>query len=233
MPETGFSPVSAFQGVARTCFCRLRREELNSFGLSHLGVALGLTWLAGIGRYWDSPRASGLQQLGLGSVAYLLLMSGMIWLLSLPLQLRGWRYARIATYLGFTAPLAFLYAIPVERWMSVEDAMSANAAFLGVVAAWRLVLLFRLFRLTGELSAVASAVLTLLPVAFIVTALSALNLEQATFQFMGGLREPPTSADASYRIVVALSLAALLAVVPLLIAYVAVVVRRRPRAARG
>jgi hypothetical protein len=43
-----------------------------------------------------------------------------------------------------TAPLAWLYAIPVERFMDALGATKANAAFLGIVALWRVVLMARI-----------------------------------------------------------------------------------------
>ncbi len=42
-----------------------------------------------------------------------------------------------------TAPIAWLYAIPVERFLEPEGAARANIALLSVVAAWRVVLLGR------------------------------------------------------------------------------------------
>lgn len=36
----------------------------------YLGPALFVTWLAGMGGYWDHPPASGLQMLGIGSIVY-------------------------------------------------------------------------------------------------------------------------------------------------------------------
>lgn len=42
-----------------------------------------------------------------------------------------------------TAPLAWLYAIPFERWMSPGDAMFWNLRLLGIVSVWRVVLMIR------------------------------------------------------------------------------------------
>ena len=35
------------------------------------------------------------------------------------------------------SPLAWLYALPVERWLELGAALSLNRWFLAVVAAWR------------------------------------------------------------------------------------------------
>ncbi len=51
-----------------------------------------------------------------------------------------------ASFLGLfwlTAPLAWLYAVPYERFLSPLDAAKANLATLGVVAVWRVFLMVR------------------------------------------------------------------------------------------
>src|SRR5690606_4800123 len=42
-----------------------------------------------------------------------------------------------------TAPLAWLYAIPYERWLSPVDAVSANLWTLAAVSVWRVLLMTR------------------------------------------------------------------------------------------
>ena len=42
-----------------------------------------------------------------------------------------------------TAPLAWLYAIPFERWMSPGDATLWNLRLLGIVSVWRVVVMIR------------------------------------------------------------------------------------------
>jgi hypothetical protein len=56
---------------------------------------------------------------------------------------------RLGAYFSFlglfwmTAPLAWLYAIPYERFLTPLDAVNANLHTLGVVAAWRVALMVR------------------------------------------------------------------------------------------
>lgn len=51
----------------RYLFLRLSAEELRAVHWRvHLGPALVVTWLAGMGRYWDHPSASCLQMFGIG-----------------------------------------------------------------------------------------------------------------------------------------------------------------------
>lgn len=65
--------------------------------------------------------------------------------------LHGWRtlpnewrtFQTFVTLYWMTAPLAWLYAIPVERMFSPLGATQANFWFLGIVAAWRVVLMIR------------------------------------------------------------------------------------------
>lgn len=55
-------------------------------------------------------------------------------------------FATYRMFLGLywmTAPLAWVYAAPVERFLSAADATRANLGLLGIVAAWRVVLMVR------------------------------------------------------------------------------------------
>jgi hypothetical protein len=67
------------------------------------------------------------------------------------LALHGWRtlpnewrtYQSFVTLYWMTAPLAWIYAIPVERMFPAAESTQANLWFLGIVAAWRVVLMIR------------------------------------------------------------------------------------------
>ena len=52
-------------------------------------------------------------------------------------------YRVLLTFYWMTAPLAWLYAIPVERFMSPGDATAANLWFLAAVSVWRVLLITR------------------------------------------------------------------------------------------
>ena len=118
------------------------------FELKQAFLVFGIvsTLVAGFGRYWDNPRAELWQLLGLGSLAYIFILAAILWLLLLPLNPNNWRYLNILTFLGMTSPLAFLYAIPVERFMSLSNAQLANVWFLAIVAVWRVSLLFKFLK---------------------------------------------------------------------------------------
>ena len=205
---------------------RVTRDELLSLDRRHLIFGLVSTWLVGMGRYWDNPRANLLQHLGVGSVVYVFVLSAILWLTMWPLRPEDWSYRRVLGFVCLTSPPAALYAIPVERWMSLEAARSTNAWFLAAVAAWRLALLFFFLSRLGRLGWFATLVGALLPVTGIVVALTALNLEHVVFQIMGGL-DQTSPHSTSYGVLVMLTILSVYAALPLLVAYLSIAVARR------
>lgn len=96
-------------------------------------------------------------------------------------------YRTLLTYYWLTAPLAWIYAIPVERLMPPGDAMAANFWFLGLVSLWRVLLITR--ALSVWLSANFFAMFFL--VAFFadtVAILLAVVSPMPIFNVMGGIR---------------------------------------------
>jgi hypothetical protein len=226
---------AALRFIGRVLTGRFTAADIASTGRTHLAVGLAFTWLAGIGRYWDSPRASLLQHLGLGSVAYVLVLSAFLWLLLMPLRPARWRYVEILTFVCAVSPPALLYAIPVERFMSLESARAANVWFLAVVAAWRVALyVVFLVRYAGfRWLPLTAAALT--PLVVIVFGLTALNLERAVFDLMAGLDpKAGTSADAAYAVLFLLSYLSFLGAPIVLVLYSAAIslAWRKPRTER-
>ena len=199
---------------------RESRINLSRHRVSFLTFALIATWLAGVGRYWDHPNAYWWQYAGLGSIAYIGILSLLLWLLARPLRPKRWSYLTVLIFVGLTAPPAWLYAIPVERFMSLEIATTVNMLFLGVVAIWRVALYGVFLRRVADLSGLAWVSALFLPLALIVTVLAMLNLEQAVFEIMGGLDVEPTSSDMAYSVVVFLSVVSFLAAPVLIIFYI-------------
>lgn len=196
----------------------------------YLAFGLAATWLAGIGRYWDNPRADAWQHAGLGSLAYVLVLAALLWLLCLPLRPRNWRYRNVLLFVTLTSPLAWLYAIPVERFLTMDAAQDANVAFLAVVATWRVALLAWFLARVSDLRPLAALVATLLPLTLIVVTLTALNLEHVVFNLMGGLtpgQESPN--DAAYGVVMGLAVFSVLASPVLLVLYGGLCWRARSR----
>jgi len=160
-------------------------------------MAFGIlfTWLCGIGRYWDNPRADLWQYLGLGSIAYIFVLALIIWLLLLPLKPNNWSYKNVLLFISLTSPPAILYAIPVEKYMSLAAAQVANVWFLAIVAIWRVLLLLKYLSKTAKLKGLTVLVATLLPLTLIVVLLTVLNLEHVVFKVMAGLEEHEKSAN--------------------------------------
>ena len=115
-----------FANLGRVLTGKLRTAQEHPFSRRDLWLGMICAWLAGIGRYWDHPFATLPQKMGLGSVVYVFALSLLIWLLGLPLRIKQWRYLDLLTYISLTSPLAFLYALPVERWVEMEKARTIN-----------------------------------------------------------------------------------------------------------
>lgn len=200
---------------------------MESFDRGHLLFGLVFTWLAGMGRYWDNPRAGWLQHLGVGSLVYVLVLSALLWLILRPVVGRQLSYAKLLTFVSLTSPPAILYAIPVERFTDLPTAQGLNIGFLAVVATWRVALLLFYVIRGLQLRIGEAVVVTLLPLTLIVSALTALNLQHVVFRIMGGLAEEERTAhDGAYATVVMLTILSVYAFVPLLFCYGFVVLRR-------
>jgi len=203
---------------------RLSRQNFLDLGRRHFFFGLASTWIVGMGRYWDDPRAKLLQHLGLGSVIYIFVLSLIVWLVIWPLRPKEWSYKKVLIFVSLTAPPAILYAIPVERYFSLETARSVNAWFLAIVAAWRVAMLIFFLKRYAQLGVFQIVVAACLPLTLIVTTLSALNLERAVFDLMGGIREGAgTANDTAYAVLFALTYFSVILFVPLLLCYVAIV----------
>lgn len=213
---------------ARLLTFRFFRFDVSLFNW-YLGFGLAATWLCGIGRYWDNPRAELWQYLGLGSVAYIFVLAFIIWLIALPLKPSNWSYKNVLLFISLTAPPAILYAIPVERFMSLESAQRTNVWFLAVVALWRVALLFKYLANSAKLSKLAILVAALLPLTLIVTILSILNLEHVVFKIMAGLEEHERSQnDGAYIVLLIITYFSIMAS-PILLAIYGWLIYKRQR----
>jgi len=186
----------------------------------YITYALLTTWICGIGRYWDNPRADLWQYVGLGSVAYVFSLAFIIWLIALPLKPTRWSYKYVLLFVCMTSLPALLYAIPVERFTSFDIAARLNVAFLAVVATWRVALLFKFLYRAAGLSIARVIVAALLPLTLIVVSLSALNLEHVVFRIMAGIAEDEKSVnDLAYFILLLITWASTMLFPVVLITY--------------
>ena len=187
-----------------------------------------VTWLAGVGRYWDHPSAELWQYLGAGSVVYIFCLSTLLYLIVWPLRPSNWTLRGVLIFVGLTSLPALLYAIPVERVVELQAAQSINAWFLGIVAVWRVTLLFRYLIKSARLHWFIVAIVAVLLLSGIVIVLTLLNLEHVVFDLMAGIREEDASPnDAAYLVVLGLAFVSLWAFPIALVLYFGAVVHRR------
>jgi hypothetical protein len=173
--------------------------DIEASGNYYFFFGLVMTCLAGMGRHWDNPRAEVWQYFGLGSVMYVFVLAFVIWIIIKPLKPQNWSYKGVLIFVMLTSPTGFFYAIPVERYFSMDTAQTMNVWFLALVALWRVILFFLYLKRVAKLKSIVIVTAMLLPLVLIVASLTALNLEHVVFRIMAGLTEDERSAnDASY-----------------------------------
>ena len=159
---------------------------------SALWIGLLLVLIAGLAREYDA-------EFLVAEPWHLLLAPAVSFTLSLllyvPLRLRAdsaeaslcGGYRPFLSLFWMTAPLAWLYAIPYERFLSPGGAMSANLWTLAVVSLWRVLLCSRFVSvLTGR--SFAASVVIVLTVANLVAQVALFFVPVPVIQFMGGVR---------------------------------------------
>ena len=151
------------------------RDQMLQFKRSHLITGIVGTWIVGMGRYWDDSGASILQHLGLGSVMYIFLLAAFIWIILLPFKIDKWSYFNVLTFISLTSFPAIFYAIPVERFFDVQTANLMNVWFLGIVALWRLGLLYYFLKVVTRLPTWNILVVTFMPICLIISSLTFLT----------------------------------------------------------
>lgn len=191
--------------IARTLTLRQSYEDVMSFSRKTLLYGILGTWIAGMGRYWDNPKAELLQKLGLGSVIYIFVMAALLWLAILPFRAKDWSYIKVLTFVSLTSFPAIIYAIPVEKFVSMALATKLNSYFLLIVATWRVLMLFKFFKVFAKQSIIETIVAMLLPICGIIVMLTLLNLEKVVFDIMAGFIQP-SSNDGAYSILIGLSI---------------------------
>lgn len=144
----------------------------------------------------------------------------------MPYQLKQWSYVKVLTFISLTSFPAILYAIPVEKFLTLSLAASVNAWFLGVVACWRLALLFRFLKVYDRLKWWNVFFIALFPMCVLIVTLTLLNLEKAVFDLMAGLRNT-TGREKAYGVLLLLSYYSVVLFLPLLAGYIAGVFTNR------
>ena len=92
-----------------------------------------------------------------------------------------------------TAPVAWIYALPAERFFDSVTAARCNVGLLLVVSAWRVALMTRVFQVLGSVAWYRALPWVLVPAAgeVLVVALSGDSFARAIMAGMGGLRNSP------------------------------------------
>lgn len=88
-----------------------------------------------------------------------------------------------------TAPLAWLYAIPVERFLPILSAIKANYAMLLVVSIWRVVLITRAIAVVNSCRSIFVLPIVTL-ISSIVAVIAASTVPVPMLALMGGIRPP-------------------------------------------
>jgi len=198
---------------------RANSEEVRTLNFRHFALGLVFTWLVGIGRWWEDPKANFLQHLGVGSVIYVFLLSFFLWLILWPLAPRHWSLTNVLAFVSLTSPPAILYAIPVRHGLELHAAQTVRLWMLAIVAGWRVALLVFYLQRIG-FSGFRIVVSALFPLTLIVFTLTALNLEKVVFDFMGGIRKGDgTVNDAAYGVLMLITMFSMLLFLPLLVFY--------------
>lgn len=96
-------------------------------------------------------------------------------------------YGAFLALFWMTAPLAWFYAIPYERFLSAGDATRANLITLGAVSLWRVLLMSRVISvITGR--GIGAALFVVMAVADPVAMAALFVLPVPIIQIMGGVR---------------------------------------------
>ncbi|WP_046021739.1 hypothetical protein [Magnetospira sp. QH-2] len=177
-----------FEAQLRILSLRQSIDTLPEDWKRYFGYVLIVTWVVGMGRYWDSPDARLLQYLGLGSVIYLFAMSTLLWMVLFPIARRPISYVQVIIFVGMTALPALLYAIPVESFLPMDIAAKTNVIFLAIVAIWRVILLSNFASKAAGLRFWGVLTVTMLPLSGIMIILAMFSLEHVTFDVMSGIR---------------------------------------------
>ena len=210
--------------AARTAFRILTfqasTEELRGLNSAHLVLGLICSWIVGMGRWWEDPRANLWQHLGVGSLAYVFVLAAFLWLLLWPLRPAFWSYRNLLTFIALTSIPGILYAIPVRHGLGLEPGQMVRLWLLAIVSGWRVALLvFYLGRAAG-FRGFRRFLASFFPLMLIVVALTMLNLERVVFNIMGGIAPDDRSVnDVAYEVLMTITLLSFYVFVPFAVIY--------------
>ena len=157
-------------------------------------ILWGVFWvgLASVARHYEQESISDFPLLFIFGLLAPLLTFTLFYLLGLPKKVRKSvsEPQVLAVYL-FTAPIALLYALPVERFLDPLRAAYANAILLGIVSLWRSTILVQTYRTLCGLPTLLALVRFLMVGSLIFTIVGFFqNFNLAMVSGMGGLTGP-------------------------------------------
>lgn len=97
-------------------------------------------------------------------------------------------YPRFLALFWLTAPIAWLYAIPFERWLDAGVATRVNLSLLGIVSVWRVVLIIRSAVVVYKPTKSTPVSITVLLFGDAVMLAAVRLVPVPIFQLMGGVR---------------------------------------------
>lgn len=171
-----------------------RRSGIEEIARCPAAVWLGFAFvlLAGVARDYDGEdlvaRPYWLIVPFVASSATSLLLYGLAVVVARPKPpLKRVSYRAILSLYWLTAPMAWIYAIPVERWLGAGAAMSANLWLLKIVATWRVVLMVRVISVLFQVTHFFAAVVVLFFADSVVVVVSHMT-PMPIWDIMGGVR---------------------------------------------
>lgn len=201
--QASLNVLDALKTIWRVLTFRATYEELTRNAIMMCIIGMGITIAVGIGRYYDDPRPLDIGKvMGLGSLAYAIVFAFTVFILLLPFG-KKIRYIDSLAFLTATAAPGFVYALPIELMVSDALAYQYNLVALLFVSAYRVSLFIWFLKKVCDLSALQTAVVTLLPLSTIVAALMLSNRMVLILDAMGGFRgaTEPTRIEETLRVI--------------------------------
>ncbi|MEZ6235373.1 MAG: hypothetical protein R3B68_14395 [Phycisphaerales bacterium] len=163
------STVGRFRAVDLLGVLLGRERSIMAAAASPWSLLVGLLLVVsgGIARHYDQADLLAQAHLPLRGVLISLVNATLLFFLASTVLRKG-RWPGVRGYLAFlgvfwlTAPMAWLYGVPYERWMSERDAVDANVLTLAFVSAWRVALSARVLSLLFGMRGWSAIVATLL-----------------------------------------------------------------------
>lgn len=169
-----------------------KADEKDFQSLSIYTFLLGVlaTWIVGVGRWWDNVDADPLKKTGIGSVAYIFVLSQAIWWVNVWFT-ENKNYFKVLTFVSLTSVPAILYAFPIEI-VAPEYARTFNVTSLLVVSIYRVSLMASFLRQYYKMKWSEVITSTLFMLSGIVTIVFISGLGALVLDAMGGFREKET-----------------------------------------